>query len=181
MKVIIQGPNLNDQSKGTFHVHTEGCRDNAKYGPRGTLGGESEPFAVEVETVEDVVIFVYSDHIDEQPTEEREDYVQDLVNDFWFAPCIAMLPNEQRRDDDERRAAEGDDQRDYAEERANEAHVREESESELGLDKQYVARAEIIVKLNGANPAEARENLNFTTRWEDWDIVSATITEEEAT
>ena len=28
MKLTIHGPNLIDQSKGDFHVHAAGCRDN---------------------------------------------------------------------------------------------------------------------------------------------------------
>lgn len=53
-----------------------------------------------------------------------------------------LLADAARRDDDERRAAEGDEQRDYAEERAQAAAVREENEAELQAEhvEKFVAR-----------------------------------------
>jgi hypothetical protein len=92
MYVKIHGPNLNDQSKGTFHVHERDCLDNKKYGPGRVLGGEDNGWIMNVDSVRDIVVEVYSDHINEQPESEQEDYIQDLFNDFYFAPCCSDLP-----------------------------------------------------------------------------------------
>jgi hypothetical protein len=39
MKVRILGPNLDDQTKGQFHVHSKDCRDAKHYGPGRKYGG----------------------------------------------------------------------------------------------------------------------------------------------
>jgi hypothetical protein len=106
MRVRVCGPNLNDQSKGTFHVHADGCADLKKYGPyrkySGEVNGEAE-MPVDDATVLRVVCWTYADQINEQPEDERAQYVDNLVNDFWFAPCTDGLPFGDRRqgcDDD---------------------------------------------------------------------------------
>ena len=85
MQVTIHGPNLNDQTKGTFHVHTADCRDNAK---EVRVNGSRYPVTVGVETVEDAVEVMYADHI-----KQGEMTVEDGVADFHFAPCTRNLPN----------------------------------------------------------------------------------------
>jgi hypothetical protein len=40
MDVRVCGPNLRDQSQGTFHVHKDGCPDLRKYGPGKVFGGD---------------------------------------------------------------------------------------------------------------------------------------------
>ena len=88
MKVYVHGPNLNDQRKGTFHVHTAECGDNRHYGPEGKFGGERDAMPIDAEDSDDVIVYVYADQIAEQPEIEREDYINMLFSDFWFAPCI---------------------------------------------------------------------------------------------
>ena len=34
-----------------------------------------------------VIEYIYADHIDEQPEDEREEYRNNLVSDFYFLPC----------------------------------------------------------------------------------------------
>lgn len=91
MNVRIAGPNLNDQSKGTFHVHRDGCADLRKYGPGRREGGEfpgEDEMLVTDATKLGVVTAVYADHIAEDP----ELTAEQLLSDFWFAPCTKGIP-----------------------------------------------------------------------------------------
>ena len=111
MKLTIHGPNLIDQTKGTFHVHTARCRDNKV---EVTANGSELPYTGDFATVEDVAEFIYSDQIAEAEgeleylaknpdeaaklgyTDERIAAGVDLngyIADFHFAPCTAKLPN----------------------------------------------------------------------------------------
>jgi hypothetical protein len=87
MKVRIVGPNLRDQTKGTFHVHADGCADLTKYGPGrrfgGDLAGERETLLDAASEI-DVVEFVYADQLAENPDVEAEEW----ISDFHFAPCV---------------------------------------------------------------------------------------------
>lgn len=85
MKLKIHGPNLNDQTKGTFHVHTAGCRDN-KW--EVTANGSEHPMAIDADTIEDVVEYIYSDHI----AEGSMKLDASAIADFHFAPCVKDLP-----------------------------------------------------------------------------------------
>jgi hypothetical protein len=95
MKVTICGPNLRDQSKGSFHVHAAGCKDLRNYG-RGRLGGEM-PWTIEVETRWEVLVDIYgdvaTDHA-EYGTPKWWEVVEDNGSDTWFAPCTKALPYE---------------------------------------------------------------------------------------
>jgi len=99
MNVRVVGPNLNDQSKGTFHVHLNGCHDLFHYGPEKRFGGDvrgNEEMLVKDATVASVVEAVYDNGIlDERIADgqEREEAIADLVSDFWFAPCTKGLPD----------------------------------------------------------------------------------------
>lgn len=86
--VKIQGPNLRDQSKGQFHVHTANCGDNRHYGYRGRFGGEEPAWAIEVAAKEDCESFIYDFAPVETPGYELGDY----LGEFWFAPCVKNLP-----------------------------------------------------------------------------------------
>lgn len=77
MKVTIVGPNLPDQSKGSFHVHKEGCADLK----RGMMV-RAERWTVEVKELDEVVYAVYSDMI-----EDGED-IGMYRDDIHFAPCM---------------------------------------------------------------------------------------------
>jgi len=99
MNVIIHGPNLRDQSKGTFHVHAAGCSDNRKEVLRN---GSEYPISLEADSVEAVVVAIYSDHLAEAEGEvawyrangqpDRPDVTwRDYEHDFHFAPCVKDL------------------------------------------------------------------------------------------
>lgn len=85
MKLTIHGPNLIDQSKGTFHVHTADCRDNKR---EVRLNGSVGPITHEFTSAYDVAEFIYADHIAEGSTRLDDD----LLLDFHFAPCCKQLP-----------------------------------------------------------------------------------------
>ena len=96
MDVRVCGPNLNDQRRGTFHVHRADCTDLRRYGPRrangGDMNGETE-MLVRNASVINVVIAVYP------PSEFDYDAGDDasrspFENDIWFAPCCSDLPDE---------------------------------------------------------------------------------------
>jgi hypothetical protein len=98
MYLKIFGPNLSDQSKGTFHVHKADCEHNKFYGPGRKYGGQfpmAEP-TVDLDNAYAVVEYCYSDQIDERMHDEttREDEIEDLLSDFWFAPCTDELPHD---------------------------------------------------------------------------------------
>jgi hypothetical protein len=84
MRVYIHGPNLYHQELGQFHVHAEGCNDNGKYGPGRYWGGDQFESAIEVNSKEDVVEYIYGDFENYDPTDD--------INDFYFAPCTWSLP-----------------------------------------------------------------------------------------
>jgi hypothetical protein len=82
MIVTIVGPNLPDQSKGTFHVHAILCMDLDKY-PGVNLGRDSVDVASRREAAE--YVYPLGDF------EWDDDY---YIDDLWFAPCCADLPRE---------------------------------------------------------------------------------------
>ena len=89
MQVTICGPNLNDQSHGSFHVHAAGCADLIR-------GARREPeyrngWTVEAETIEDVAEAVYSDHMAEHGEDDPYSKPDAYVSDFHFFPCCAGL------------------------------------------------------------------------------------------
>jgi hypothetical protein len=78
-QVRIFGPNLRDQSKGSFHVHAETCADCDKY-------KYSDGWHAVVETYEDVAEEVYSDQIAEGLPLDA------ALQDIHFMPCaVAVL------------------------------------------------------------------------------------------
>ena len=96
MKVTIQGPNLRDQSRGQFHVHSMTCADNRRYGPDKQYGGEEGAWSIEVKSKMDVSQDVYCDVLSDQgltPEDpEGRAILRSWLSDFWFAPCCADLP-----------------------------------------------------------------------------------------
>lgn len=114
MDVRICGPNLNDQSKGTFHVHADGCPDLRKYGPQyrgadakgGDINGNREMLVTNA-SVRAVVMETYADQIREE-IENRlsgmsgysdadvkkltDEVVDSYASDFHFAACCKELP-----------------------------------------------------------------------------------------
>jgi hypothetical protein len=84
MKVTICGPNLNDQSKGTFHVHAEGCADlkrNAQREPEYRHG-----WTIEAASRDEVGDEIYADHIAEGSMRPGEG-----ADDCHFFPCCDGL------------------------------------------------------------------------------------------
>ena len=85
-RVTIFGPNLNDQSKGQFHVHAAGCADLRRHASR-------EPeyrngWTIDAADRLTVADEVYADMIDEREDAKPDDY----LDDFHFFPCCSDLP-----------------------------------------------------------------------------------------
>jgi len=89
MRVTIHGPNLNDQSKGTFRVHTAACRDN-KWERR--CNGSYDPWTLDLASRLDVCEAIYSDHMGEHGDDSPYSKPEAYLDDFHFAPCCDDLP-----------------------------------------------------------------------------------------
>jgi hypothetical protein len=85
--VTIIGPNLRDQSKGSFHVHATGCADIARMAHRDPAYRDAD-WSMEATCRDAVVLEVYSDMIEHNDCEPIEGYRDDL----HFFPCCADLP-----------------------------------------------------------------------------------------
>lgn len=91
MNIRVCGPNLRDQSRGTFHVHRSDCNDLNYYGPGRKYGGDelgTREMLIKDATVMKVVRATYADQIAEQDR-DHDEYAEELANDFWFAPCCS--------------------------------------------------------------------------------------------
>jgi hypothetical protein len=84
--VVVCGPNLRDQSKGSFHVHAAGCADLTRSATREPEYANG--WALTVGTRLDVAGEVYADMID-----ESGDDAASYVDDFHFFPCCDALPH----------------------------------------------------------------------------------------
>lgn len=85
MKLTVHGPNLKDQSKGDFHVHTAACADNKK---EIRNNWSTDPWTIEANSVEEVIHAIYADFIDAND----HDPWTSFESDAHFAPCIKNLP-----------------------------------------------------------------------------------------
>ena len=82
MQVAIAGPNLNDQSKGTFHVHAAGCADLKRGARREPEYGNA--WVIEAASQTEVCDAVY-------PADQFECESGEYVYDFNFFPCCDQL------------------------------------------------------------------------------------------
>lgn len=80
--VTIIGPNLRDQSKGTFHVHAAGCADLKRLAHREPEAAEY-PLTFEAESLTEVCDEVY-------PPEDFEYESGEYLFDFYIAPCVTL-------------------------------------------------------------------------------------------
>jgi hypothetical protein len=87
MLVSIAGPNLLDQSKGTFNVHAAGCGDIKR--SRDIAFRSDHLLTEDVQSRVEVAELIYDNGI-MQEDETGADY----LFDFWFAPCCATLPRD---------------------------------------------------------------------------------------
>ena len=91
VRVKVFGPNLSSaaQRKGTFHVHTANCADNAHYGPGRKYGGEDRGFTLTVtsrlEIVQDLYAEIMSDTMDPADATPAD---WDSLDDLYLAPCV---------------------------------------------------------------------------------------------
>jgi hypothetical protein len=82
--LYVVGPNLRDQSKGSFHVHAEGCRDMQRMAKRDQeFQVELDNGAVEFDSLTGVVDYCY-------PPGDFECESGEYMSDFHFAPCVKL-------------------------------------------------------------------------------------------
>lgn len=91
MNVTIYGPNLRDQTRGTFHVHAAGCAHGKHYGPGTKFGGDDAGLPLEADSATAVVEFIYADQLAEHDGDVKP---ADWLDDFHFAPCARALPTD---------------------------------------------------------------------------------------
>lgn len=85
-RVICIGPNLPDQTRGSFHVHAVGCADiDRSY--RSREFDTDKTNVIEVNTLEELVEYVYADQL----REEEDATASDYANDFYVFPCVKGL------------------------------------------------------------------------------------------
>lgn len=89
MKVCIIGPNLLDQSQGSFHVHKYGCADTAKSQYRFHRDDANRSYDYATQT--ELILDTYSDIIAEGNYGDDENAAAQLADEFKFFPC-APLP-----------------------------------------------------------------------------------------
>lgn len=93
LTVEIVGPNLHDQSTGSFHVHTANCRDLSKR-EYNLAERRSGKWIIDATSIADIVSEVYSDFLptndDNEPTIWTE-----YEGDIHVFPCVTKhLPRE---------------------------------------------------------------------------------------
>lgn len=87
MRVKICGPNLNDQSKGDFHVHAADCADlvrHARREPEYQYGWESEA-NTQVEVAEEIFSDIMAENEGEWAKPEA------YFSSIYFFPCCNEL------------------------------------------------------------------------------------------
>jgi hypothetical protein len=87
-RVTVWGPNLRDQSRGTFVVHRADCGDNRKLELRET----EPPWHLDPETRAEVIRDIY-------PGDQFDSPWAMLVDDVYFAPCLDRFPMGEDPDD----------------------------------------------------------------------------------
>lgn len=88
MKVTIVGPNLRDQSKGQFIVHEASCADLRRLARREPEVANG--WTIEVESEQDIVEAVYSDHMAERTEDDPWSAWEPYRSDFHFCPCVRL-------------------------------------------------------------------------------------------
>jgi len=91
-RVIIIGPNLPDDSLGTFHVHAVGCRDGVRL---NKAMGSQAGWEIDADSRKAIVIDIYSDHMADNA--EDPDVVWPEFDDLHLCPCV-KLPDETVQD-----------------------------------------------------------------------------------
>ena len=81
MKVLIAGPNLDDQSKGGFQIHKPGCQHLKKIG-----GYQDRIF--EASDRESVIWEIYGEMIAEDP--DNPSHYEQFKYDVFFSPCCGL-------------------------------------------------------------------------------------------
>lgn len=95
MKIEIVGPNLVDQSKGSFHVHAAGCADLNKRQYHSNRNIEQYLWIIEAESQQEIVEEVYSDFLPTNDDGEPTTWL-DYADDVYIFPCV-KLPEEVRQ------------------------------------------------------------------------------------
>lgn len=80
IEVMILGPNLLDQSTGSFHVHRVGCADIKRRYPMALRTAESYTMPAECE--QEVVESIYADFLDDGRS------WNDYADDVRIFPCV---------------------------------------------------------------------------------------------
>jgi hypothetical protein len=115
MDVVICGPNLTNQTKGQFHVHTADCADLDKMKRREPAYRPENRMAIEADSRQEIVEWLYDDHMTEEERERGTTPDWREYDDIYLFPCLKALPElsaepvEDESDDEDEDDTEVDD------------------------------------------------------------------------
>lgn len=92
MDVVILGPNLNNQNKGQFHVHTADCADLDKMKRREPAYRPENRMAIDAGSRQEIVEWLYDDHMREEELERGNTPDWREYDDIYLFPCLKSLP-----------------------------------------------------------------------------------------
>jgi len=84
-KLTVIGPNLRDQSKGTFHVHDANCADIHR---RYSASETSDSYTADLATEREVIELIYEDIIAENEGDEVFGTWEGYRSEFHILPCV---------------------------------------------------------------------------------------------
>lgn len=91
--VVICGPNLNNQAKGQFHVHTADCADLDKMKRREPAYRPENRMALVADSRQEIVEWLYDDHMNEEARERGSEPDWREYDDIYLFPCLKDLPD----------------------------------------------------------------------------------------
>jgi hypothetical protein len=104
MDVVICGPNLVNQTKGQFHVHTVDCGDLDKMKRREPAYRPENRMVIEADSRQEIVEWLYDDHMTEEERDRGTTPDWREYDDIYLFPCLTALPvqaEEEPEEDDE--------------------------------------------------------------------------------
>lgn len=109
MDVVICGPNLVNQTKGQFHVHTADCSDLDKMKRREPAYRPENRMAIEADSRQEIVEWLYDDHMTEEERDRGTTPDWREYDDIYLFPCLKALPDQADEPDEEEDEVDEDD------------------------------------------------------------------------
>jgi hypothetical protein len=133
MDVVICGPNLVNQTKGQFHVHTAECGDLDKMKRREPAYRPENRMAIEADSRQEIVEWLYDDHMTEEERDRGTTPDWREYDDIYLFPCLKALPD-QADEPDEEEVDEDDTEVDESEDEDTEVEDDDDSDEDQEED-----------------------------------------------